>query len=494
MKKSKETEKKISARLPKLVDLVSDKGRPIYLFLLDDGLVTTDEINETVPPKREQIPFALVEAEEVKRRFRDDNDEELFAAVDRYLRRFAHLSDDQRLILTAYVFASYIQDHKDVQYLPIIYLYAVHERGKTRAGQAAIYLMYRGLHMVDIREANVFRHAEYFAASIFFDLMDVGKKLDRNDSHDVILHRCEKGAIVTRTNPDKPPFQDQKNYQVYGPTILASNEAVHAILESRCLPISMANRPGRYEKPTPDKAADLKARLTAWRARSMFRELPTIDYPEISGRLWDITDPLFRVCALVSPGRLEALRQAVINIDIAKKEEAQSTLEGRIVKAIIDLSIDPVGAGAPDWTIAIQDITDALNQGRPDNYKIGNERVGRKVKAMSIPRVRTGARRYAAMTVEIYEILLQQYGFMHTSCKSGTTVTTGMGGTEDPDNAGDSANDGSVTDCDGSQTVIRTVTPQGADMTSEKRDMTDMTDLRNTGAHPPIRKIEVKIQ
>jgi hypothetical protein len=67
--------------------------------------------------------------------------------------------------------------------------------------------------------------------------------------------------------PEKGAFKDMVYYSIYGPTIIATNEAVHKILDTRCIPIIMPNKPGDYENPIPEKAQELKERLTAWRAR-----------------------------------------------------------------------------------------------------------------------------------------------------------------------------------------------------------------------------------
>src|SRR4030067_2586284 len=116
----------------------------------------------------------------------------------------------------------------------MILFYAVPERGKTRTGKAAIYIAYRGVHCVDLREANLFRFAQDLRATLFIDIMDLWKKAEKNGSEDILLLRCEKGAKATRViYPEKGAFRDTVYDSVSGPTFIATNQPVHKILDTR---------------------------------------------------------------------------------------------------------------------------------------------------------------------------------------------------------------------------------------------------------------------
>ena len=199
------------------------------------------------------------------------------------------------------VFLSYLQDHSDIHYLPMILFYAVPERGKSRTGKAITYISYRGVHVVDLREANLFRFSQNLKATLFCDVMDLWKKAEKGDGVDILLSRNEKGARATRVvYPDRGAFKDTVFYNIYGATLIATNEAVHKILDSRCISINMPNKPANYENPTPEKAQELKERMTAWRARVMNKSLPEINTIEgLSGRLWDFARPLLQRYAVL---------------------------------------------------------------------------------------------------------------------------------------------------------------------------------------------------
>jgi hypothetical protein len=110
-----------------------------------------------------------------------------------------------------------------------------------------------------MREANLFRYSENLRSALFFDMMNLWKTAERNQTTNIFLLRYEKGAKVARVlYPEKGPFKDTEYYDVYGPTIMATNEPVHHILDTRCLAISMPNKPGDYANPTAPNTGCVK--------------------------------------------------------------------------------------------------------------------------------------------------------------------------------------------------------------------------------------------
>ena len=129
-------------------------------------------------------------------------------------------------------------------------------------------------------------------------------------------------AFYTRI---KVPFNDTVYYDIYGPTIISSNEQLDKILETRCLPITMPNRPGNYENPRPELALELKERLTAWRAKHLFTTFADMEPIEgISGRLWDIAKPMFFVNSLL-PVDSHILEESILAIAGEKDESRKRT-------------------------------------------------------------------------------------------------------------------------------------------------------------------------
>jgi len=61
---------------------------------------------------------------------------------------------------------------------------------------------------------------------------------------DILLGRFEKDSMVRRVvKPEKGAFEDSRFFNVFGPTILATNSAIHKILQTRSIPITMPGRP-----------------------------------------------------------------------------------------------------------------------------------------------------------------------------------------------------------------------------------------------------------
>ncbi len=181
-----------------------------------------------------------------------------------------------------------------------------------------------------MREPIIFRFAQNLHGTLFLDLLDVWKKAQKNGCEDILLTRFEKGVQCGRVlYPEKGAFRDTEYYDIYGPTIIATNEPLHNILGTRCPPITMPNHPGNYENPKPEYALELKARLTAWRAKYLYRDLPEIAPIErIDGRLWDISKPLFQIARLINPDNEILLEISVLAIAGDKSAEREGRPRG----------------------------------------------------------------------------------------------------------------------------------------------------------------------
>ncbi len=375
------------ALFPALVDLVDDEGKAAFLIkdtcgdLRVESTIDLDGV-QYMPPPKEHLPFLLPRAEQCLTHYQPD-DQSLFDDLLTYFKRFSFLPADQWQIIGLYTLASYLQDHADLHYQAMLLFYAVPERGKSRTGKAITNVSYRGVHLVDMRETNIFRYSGNLGATIFFDIMDLWKKAERNGSEDVMLLRYEKGAKVSRVlYPEKGAFQDTVHYSISGPTIMASNAEVHKILGSRCLTFSMPNVPGNYENPTPDLGLELKERLVAWRGRMMGTTLPEIvPLDGIAGRLWDITKPLFQLCQIVCPERYGALVETIQNISGDRTQEKKESFDGILIEVIFGLT----QGDADHFDIPTIDVTTGFNKLWISDKPKRVEWVGRRLKALGIP-------------------------------------------------------------------------------------------------------------
>jgi len=410
----------LSAYFPGLVAVcINDDGELVYAIIKDGNLIFTQEyVTETETfsiPEKKHFPFRLPRASKLEgffKYFSTDEDKYLYDDLLEYLKRFSALDDEQWAVVAHYIFLTYLHDHKDIDYCPYILFNAVPERGKSRTGKSIAYVAFRGIHLIELREPTIFRYSQNLHGTLFLDLLDISKKAEKGGCEDILLLRYEKGAKCSRVQyPDQGPFNDTVYYDIYGPTIISSNEQPHKILETRCLPINMPNCPGNYKNPRPEFAMSLKERLTAWRAKHLFANFEDMEPIEgIAGRLWDLTKPLFLINSLL-PVEHQTLEDSILAIAGEKDESRKETLEGRLV-AIIKEITDENGLGDfLEWTIKTNEIRTRFNEGRLVERHVSPQWIGKRLKKMSINSRSIHGYAEIKITSQEYDTLLRQYGY-----------------------------------------------------------------------------------
>jgi hypothetical protein len=366
------------------------------------------------PPDKTDLPFLLPRAEQCFSHYKSD-DLGLFEDLLAYLRRFSRLPDDQWLVVGLFILSTYLQDHPVIRYSPMILFLAAPERGKSRSGKAVTYVAYRGVHLVDMRETNIFRYSGNLGATIFFDIMDLSKAIERAGSTDIMLLRFEKGATVPRVlNPDRGAFKDTTHYPVFGPTIMASNAPVHKILGSRCITYTMPNAPGVYENPTKEFGQEIKERLVAWRCKMMDAPLHDIlPIDGISDRLWDITKPLFQICLQSCSERYNDLVNAVCDIAGQRVQEKKESFDGLLIQVIFEMT----QGDATHFDISTADVTAKFNTLWNGDNK-SEKWTGRRLNFLGIKtNTKTGYSRFT-LDRKSRDTLLMQYGFLEGETNS----------------------------------------------------------------------------
>jgi len=426
VKKEKQEENKPvkSINFPELVDVVLDPdGKVVYLVKDKDNLsisrrwITKEEI--FITPSKTKMPFKLVNAGDVFYRYYSKMYRKpLYKKVENYFRKACYLTDEQFLLVSLYVFATYLRDHKDIRYMPIILFFAEPERGKTRIGRSMINISYRGIHTVNLLAPSIFRYTNDHRASIFFDVMDFWNDTLKSGIKDIFLLGFEKGATISRVlYPDRGAFDDTKAYDVFGPMIIATNQAVHHILGTRCIEISTPNMPGEYTDylATDKVVLNLKAMLTVWKAEVMDNPLPLVEKVDgINGRLWDISQTLLKVCKMVCPEKYDILISALLKQAKGRAEDKKESVEGRIINIIYELSTRTFSK----W-IMLSAVLDRLNDDLPERNKYTSQRLGRKLKALGVETDRTTGRSRLAIDQPVLDKLYDQYG-----CKISNEVDT----------------------------------------------------------------------
>jgi hypothetical protein len=300
---------------------LDDEGQPVYVVRTPEGALEVvariagpfkGETVTDVPPRG--LPWALPRAAAVLEHYGHAADEgwaaSLLAQVEAYLHGASDLGGEPaELLLSLYVLSTYVPELCD--YYAEIVLEAEPERGKTRAGQAAIVASRHVIHVVGIREAKLLRDADHRQAALFIDIMRVWQSAEqRNNCTDILLGRFEKGATVERVlNPEAGPFADTTFFGVFGPTIIATSEPIHRILDTRALRIDMPLSERVFSgRLTREAAVPLVEKLMAWRALMLAGDDLAASGPPTDGRLGDVLRPLRQVLLTVDGARRRVRR------------------------------------------------------------------------------------------------------------------------------------------------------------------------------------------
>jgi hypothetical protein len=390
-----------SANFPGLVDVVL--GDELAFLVVDSGgefgvsVVSVYSVCEggtdaetLVPPPARGLPWLLPRAAEVLRYLQPgvDSSERLFDDLVTSLREHFLLpqgpgshADAYYELLAGWLFHSYLLEV--AAYSPIIAFTAVPERGKSRTGRTLTYVTRRGVHTETLREANLFRDSQDRGATLFLDCKGLWAKAEKLGCDDILLQRFEKGARVSRVlYPDRGPFLDTVYYDIFGATIVASNEPLGRILDTRCIPVAMPLAPDNVEYPVPDEAAllPLRERLTAWRARQLVAGWkPAPMSKPAPSRLGDVLLPLAQVVAHVAPAHLESLLALSRRLQAERRSERALSWEAAIVTALVELRNQVLNG-----LLLIGVLAEQVNTDRPEKERLSNKRISDVLRSVGL--------------------------------------------------------------------------------------------------------------
>jgi len=410
-KVAKEQEKKeiMSAWFDGLVDLVLGDNGEICFLISENGTLVLKDRHELpdhvlVPPPAEAIIWQVPRASEVIRHVTGDSDGQLFQDLVEYHRSISELpSDNHYNFLAAWDMQTYFMEK--FEYYPIIWFYAVPARGKSRTAKGMTYVSWRGVILTTVREAHIIRLATNHRATLFFDIMDLWKKVERGNADDIMLHRFERGGKVARVmDPDKGPFRDTKWFEIYGPTIIATNETIHEILESRSIQIVMPETSKMFEDDVKEvNGLPFRERLVAFRARWIDRQLPSVTKPT-TGRLGDIMKSIRQIVNVVGQDEswfLEFTEQ----VEESKRRDGLDTDDAKVVNAIVQ-SMDEIENGH----LLHGFILGEINRDRPERFHMSPQRLGRITKRIGFKKYNSGEARGIYIDPNLLTRLCRRYG------------------------------------------------------------------------------------
>ena len=417
-KKLKKEEEKIiySASFPGLVDIVrDDNGKLSFLIKENNILIMKDKhiIDDKtfIPPPEEAIIWLAPLGTSVINHYNSMNNQEdfhsLFKEIIPYLNSISELpTEDHYSFMSAYIMHTHLVDL--CEYSPIIWFYAVPERGKTRTLKGLQSICRRCVIFPVFHEAHIIRMASNQKATLCIDIMDLQKKLEKTGSEDILLNSFERGSTVPRVlHLEKGPFCDTVYYDIYGPTIIATNKFLNPILETRSVQIIMPETTRIFENDVKSEAGlPLKEKLTAFRAKMMDQKLPSVK-KVVGGRLGDILKPIHQIVKMGCSDDTWFLNFA-IKIEQSRKISNIDTLEARVLSALLEVQIHMEnGHILHSYTLEI------LNQDTPERYCISPQKLGRVTKTLGFKKYFSGKARGIYWNEDLINSLCKRYGIQN---------------------------------------------------------------------------------
>lgn len=401
--------------IPGVVDVLDDGKKLVYL---KDNGETAEQIKTDKglfqPPPRELLPYLLPSKDKVLGYIKEGligtkkSGPGLYERLEAYHKGISDLPNELFYdLLVLWDVHTYLLDR--LHFSPMLYFFAVKERGKSRTGKGCIYVSRRGVWTETIREADIIRWGNDHKAALGFDVKDFPKKIQRANCDDLMLARFEAGSTSSRTLwPDRGAFKDTKTFNLFGPTIIATNRPVDDILESRCISISMKPSIKTFnDSVLPEDAIDLKAQLAAFRFQHRNTKLAELDKP-VSGRLGDILSPLQAIVATFFPEKSQRFISLVKIISEQKQDEATDTFEAQIVEATVRGESQVV-----DGFLPVDLIASLFNEGKDEKFMVRNDTVGRVLRGLGFSSRRaTGGKRGIYYDLDIIKKVAFQYGII----------------------------------------------------------------------------------
>lgn len=432
----KEEKKNFALDLPGVIEVL-DAGDKLVYFTEDHEIVESITIQGKIyfPPPKELCPYLFADTRKVEEYLQlhtssnCQEDTKLYEELLQYHKDISDLpEEDFYNLLVLWDFHTYLIDK--IHFSPIIYLYAVKERGKSRTGRGCIYVSRRGIWTETVREADIIRWGNDHKAALGFDVKDAPKKFERANCDDLILARFEKGSTSSRTLwPEKGAFKDTKTFNLFGPTIIATNRPVDDILESRSISIDMKPTSRVFNKPVvPEDALELKCKLVAWRIAHYKKDLVEREKPA-TGRLGDIITPLYSILLTFFPEKEKTFLKLLRKIALQKKDEATDSIEAKFIETVAGMEMQVNGG-----FLATSAISSKFNEGKNERLALSEDTIGKILKGLGFAKRRNAGARGIYYDPALIAKLKFQYGLDDTSDTNDSDPDTSTDSQSEDDN------------------------------------------------------------
>ncbi len=411
-----------------LVDLVDEKG--VIKFLTFDKELTTKVVvggKEYFSPEKVSWLTPRVEnvLEELEKHTTTDTkdasttvcqycNKTLYPELIAYFKQFSDLPTELHydyLVWTA--FHSHLIEK--FNFSPILFLVATKDRGKTPTLKALAYISRRGVFTETFREPNIIRWASDYEASLFFDVRNFPLKVEKSNSEDLIFGRAERGVVSSRVlYPERGAFKDMVDFSVFGLTAATSNVMVDAITEARCIVFNMPFSKKVFNvEATPELGLPYKEKLTAFRMAHFNTSFIGLT-KDRAGKLENYLRGYHQMIRTLFPDYEKNFINFRAYARTQKKDEAGSTLESKLLNAVVALQGSVI---ANTNFLSTQDITTQINLERAEKFWYGLDKIGSELRGLGFKMIRNADRskRGIEFDPDLIESLAEQYGLEYTN-------------------------------------------------------------------------------
>lgn len=419
--KKKKPQVSLSPRdIPCLVDVVQTEDGLKYLLKEAGELVLKDAVEVKgqtyIPPETVKL-FSPV-TERVLEFYESDIDTKLFLDLCGFI--YEHVDHQEAIyykVVAAWIMHTYLIESFD--YSPYLFCYGPIGTGKSKQGEILVLLIFRGLFTVGITEAGIFRVTELFNPSFVIDELSIWRKDGKTDIQQLLNTRFQRGLSVVRINLNRDGIEAVETFNVFGATCIATAEEVPAALRSRRLLIVMDKNSRKIRRKVDVKRGRvLKDRLTAFRARHLGEALEIPDQLVNDGRLDDVVLPLHQIIRLCSPDSEEEFVNYVKGVEAERKEEANTSLDAKVVEAVAACSHLVEGG-----KFLVSDVTLEFNKELPEKERLSDRSIGRLLMRLGFKSCRNNQGKMARRWDEARLIKLQERYCLETSETSDTSET-----------------------------------------------------------------------
>jgi hypothetical protein len=249
----------------------------------------------------------------------------LLERIEELVRRFVHMTDDQRLAVSLWVLFTWVVDAFDVApYLDVSS--PVRECGKTRLFEVLELVVKRPRRCTGHTEATLFRMVEAEHPTMLMDEIDATFGKDPKlyaGIRGVLDEGHRRGGSVPRMVGEGRRME-LKFFDVFGPKAFAGIGNLPETVATRSIPLRLEKMPRserverfRYRR-VRDESEDLRTALAEW-GGSVINVLTDAEPPlpeDLSDRQMDIWEPLFAIADLADAGTKARAAARALHADV----------------------------------------------------------------------------------------------------------------------------------------------------------------------------------